>query len=191
MEKFLSKSWALIAIVAVAQILALVWMIGGRVSLISSGREVVLETVPVDPRSLFRGDYVRLAFKISELKGKTLPPDLNVKRNQPLYITMRAKGRAPATLVTVGIQKPKSLKPDEVVIRGIATSNWRMSDEERLVRMRFGLERYYVPEGEGLRLERMVGKNNFAVLVAVGSNGKAAIKGLMIDGKLQYEEPLF
>jgi hypothetical protein len=30
-----------------------------------------------------------------------------------------------------------------------------------------------------------------AVLIAVDKGGKAAIKGLIIDGKLQYEEPLF
>jgi hypothetical protein len=28
------------------------------------------------------------------------------------------------------------------------------------------------------------------VLVAVAKHGRAAIKGLIIDGKLQYEEPL-
>ena len=30
-----------------------------------------------------------------------------------------------------------------------------------------------------------------AALIAVDAGGNAAIKGLIIDGKLQYEEPLF
>ena len=185
------KSWFLLALVALAQILALVWMVAGRVTLLSSGREVVLKTVPVDPRSLFRGDYVRLGYKISLIEGTDLPPKLNATRNKPIYITMRVKGRKPAELVTVSQLKPASLKPDEVVIRGLTTNTWRIADDKRHVRIRYGIERYYVPEGEGKRLERMVGKNNFAVLVAVARNGEAAIKGLMINGKLQYEEPLF
>ena len=185
------KSWFLVALVALTQILALVWMVAGRVSLLSSGREVVLETVPVDPRSLFRGDYVRLGYKISQVAGKDLPAGLNVVRNKPIYLTMSVKGREPAKLVSVSQKMPAMVKPEEVVIRGRATYNWRMTNDKSLVRIRYGIERYYVPEGEGKRLERMVGKNNFAVLVAVAGDGTAAIKGLMINGKLQYEEPLF
>ena len=185
------KAWFLLALVALAQILALVWMVGGRVTLLSSGREVVLKTVPVDPRSLFRGDYVRLGYKISLIEGTDLPRKLNATQKKPIYVTMRVKGRMPAELVTVSQLKPASLKPDEVVIRGLTTNVWRIADDNRHVRIRYGIERYYVPEGEGKRLERMVGKNNFAVLVAVADDGEAAIKGLMINGKLQYEEPLF
>lgn len=190
--QYFRKYWFALVIVALAQTLALVWMVAGRVSLLSSGREIVLETVPVDPRSLFRGDYVRLGYKISRLEGEDLPPELALKRKRDvIYLTMLAEGRKPAKLVTASLQKPTKLKPNEVVIRGRVTSNWRRAPDKRLVRVRYGLERYYVPEGKGKALERMVGKNNFAVLVAVADDGEAAIKGLMIDGVVQYEEPLF
>ena len=190
-KEYMSKYWFLLALVAAAQILALIWMVGGRVSLLSSGREVVLETVPVDPRSLFRGDYVRLRYNISSIDGKFIASGSDFKRNDPAYVTLQIRDKKPAKLVGVGKRIPLDLKPDEIVIRGRVTSFWKGRDKKRKVRLRFGLERYYVPEGEGKRLERMVGKNNFAVLAAVAGDGEAAIKGLMIDGKLQFEEPLF
>ena len=100
--KLISKKyWVLLTVVALVQTLALVWMVGARVSLLSSGREVVLETVPVDPRSIFRGDYVRLAYKISRLEGKDLPPELVLNRNDVIYLTLLAQHGKPAKLVTV------------------------------------------------------------------------------------------
>ena len=63
--------WLAIAAVAVGQALVLGWMIWDRTSLLANGREVVLDVVPVDPRSLFRGDYVILGYDISRY---ALPP---------------------------------------------------------------------------------------------------------------------
>ena len=57
--------------------------------------------------------------------------------------------------------------------------------------IKYGIESYFVPEGEGKRLEDLVRERKLQVLVAVGADGEAAIKGLLIDGALQYEEPLF
>ena len=46
------------------------WMIGMVVrqeTVLASGRTILLETVPVDPRDLLRGDYVLLRYKISDV----------------------------------------------------------------------------------------------------------------------------
>lgn len=58
-----SRKW-LIAALAVAglQTAAIGHMVSDRVQLLRSGREIVLPIVPVDPRSLFRGDYVILSY---------------------------------------------------------------------------------------------------------------------------------
>jgi len=49
------------------QALLLVGMIGMREVWIAKGRKVLLKTVPVDPRDIFRGDYARLRYDISSL----------------------------------------------------------------------------------------------------------------------------
>ena len=59
------------------------------------------------------------------------------------------------------------------------------------MRVRYGIESYFVPQGEGPRLEQLARDKKLAALVAVDRAGNAAIKGILIDGALQYEEPLF
>ena len=73
--------WLAIAVVAVGQAAVLGWMIWDRVSLLANGREVVLEVIPVDPRSLFRGDYVVFGYDISrfELPPGTEPPQRGMR----------------------------------------------------------------------------------------------------------------
>jgi len=59
------------------------------------------------------------------------------------------------------------------------------------VRVRYGIESYFVPEGQGRTLEALAREKKLASLIAVDGKGNAAIKGILIDGVLQYEEPLF
>ena len=56
----------LFAVVA-AQVIGLVVFAGARQIALTQGREVTLQTVPVDPRSLMQGDYAILDYEIAEL----------------------------------------------------------------------------------------------------------------------------
>lgn len=66
----LPRRWLIGAGIAVmlAQMCVPAYMIASRYAILTSGREIVLETVPVDPRSLFRGDYVTLRYAISPVR---------------------------------------------------------------------------------------------------------------------------
>jgi uncharacterized membrane-anchored protein len=50
-----------IAVLAMAN-----WSIHAREQLLTSGRVVLLELAPVDPRSLMQGDYMALRFKVAD-----------------------------------------------------------------------------------------------------------------------------
>src|SRR5688500_4585292 len=54
-------------VVGALQILAVLGFAGMREAAVRLGTEVILATVPVDPRDLFRGDYVVLNYEISSL----------------------------------------------------------------------------------------------------------------------------
>ena len=56
----------LFAVVA-AQVIGLVVFASVRQVALTQGREVTLQTVPVDPRSLLQGDYAILDYEIAEL----------------------------------------------------------------------------------------------------------------------------
>ena len=180
------KKYAIaLLIVATAQTIALGWMIAGRVSLIKSGQEVVLNITPVDPRSLFRGDYVILSYDISQLNLEKLAGDDNFKRNAIVYVTLARDAQGIWAASRLSTTLPESRSENEAVIRG------KVRYSGKQLRVKYGIESYFVEEGEGKRLENLVRDKKLAALIAIGPDGEAAIKGLMIDGKLQYEEPLF
>jgi uncharacterized membrane-anchored protein len=56
-----------LAVVAGIVVLLLAsWTVWQRESLLASGRTVLLELAPVDPRSLMQGDYMALRFQLSD-----------------------------------------------------------------------------------------------------------------------------
>ncbi|MCL4766893.1 MAG: GDYXXLXY domain-containing protein [Hyphomicrobiaceae bacterium] len=182
--------WPAMAAVAVLQSAALGWMVAERMTLLESGREIVLPIVPVDPRSLFRGDYVRLSYEVTRVPGRLLGG--SVTSGEPLYVTIGRKPDGSYVPVAVSRTHPGVAAPDEVVLRGwLQRGRWDAGSSARDLFLRYGIESYFVPEGTGLELEDMAREKKLAAVVAVDRHGKSAIKGLMIDGRLVYEEPLF
>jgi uncharacterized membrane-anchored protein len=59
--------FVLFGVAALVQIALLTLMIIDRVQILRDGTEVTLQTRPVDPRDLLRGDYVVLRYDISQL----------------------------------------------------------------------------------------------------------------------------
>lgn len=184
--------WVAIAAVALGQAAVLGWMIWDRVALLAQGREVVLEVVPVDPRSLFRGDYVNLGYDISRFK---LPPGTKPpERNAPFYITLRKGPGDNWQGVAGSVEAPAQAQPDDVVIKARVDYVGRPpSDnpsEPTVLGLQYGIESFFVPEGTGRELEQMVGEKKLSALIAIDSAGNAAIKGLISEGKRVYDEPL-
>ncbi len=87
---------------------------------------------------------------------------------------------------------PSETSPDRIVLKARSTWGWPASySANAMIRVRYGIESYFVTQGEGPRLEQLARDKKLAALVAVDSGGNAAIKGILVDGQLQYEEPLF
>lgn len=181
------------AIVASAVLLTgvLGWMVLDRVWLLRKGREIVLPIRPVDPRDLFKGDYARLGYDISRLDRALFAPGdwQDGIRQDPLanvtvYVTLEQQGDQTWKPVAVTRRRPAPQPPGRVVLRG-RTQSWDQSV------VAYGLERYFVPEGTGGRIEDMARKSQLSAIVAVDASGRAAIKGLVHEGRRIYEEPLF
>src|SRR5918995_1474689 len=114
--------YLLAALVLCGLILA---MILPRAAILRNGQEVRLEIAPVDPRDLFRGDYVVLAYRIGTVD---MPKEAaaSFKRGQQVFVTLR---------------------PD--------AGNKARKLGNRAVDVRYGLESYFVPQGEGKKIELM------------------------------------
>lgn len=176
------KTLLALAVVALAQTAVLAWMVIDRITLLRSGREIVLPIVPVDPRDLFRGEYVRLNYAVARVP---LAPVQPVKRNETLYVTLEKLAEGEWLPVEVSRTLKREDNPSRIVLKAQSSySPWLGAT------VRYGIESYFVRQGEGPKLEALARNRKLAVLVAVDKAGTAAIKGLIIDGKLQYEEPL-
>ena len=153
-------------------------IIGGMVGIkeytLQTGQEIFLKTVPVDPRDLFRGDYVILSYELSSLDLEKLgASSAAFSRGQEVYVLLGTQGRySVATEV-------RSSRPSrkELFLKGQV-----LSVSGRTVRMEYGIESYFVPEGKGRTLERARGKN-LDVRASVDKQGNAVIKTLLLDGQ--------
>jgi len=142
------------------------------------GQEVRLSTIPVDPRDLFRGDYVTLRFSIeqfdesllsdedylglSSLSGR-LAHEENALDESPVYVYVTLKPDED------GIWRPARMSltpPDSGVYLRARASRARFNDA---VTLDYGnyLRRYYVRENTGLELEDAARRGSLVGVVKV------------------------
>ncbi|MDH4121658.1 MAG: GDYXXLXY domain-containing protein [Deltaproteobacteria bacterium] len=91
-------------------------MIVQKQRVLNTGTPVVLETLPIDPRDLFRGDYVRLNYHIHLLNTAALAGDDTFQRHQAIYVVLEPQGEFWRP-TAVWNQHP-GITPGRVVIRG-------------------------------------------------------------------------
>lgn len=171
-------------------------MVESRAGILRSGAEVRLKTVPVDPRDLFRGDYVVLAYPISMVEGPA-GGDGGLRRGDAVFVTLTPDSEGFARASAVARTRP-AVTGSDVVIAGRVQSTGACALNEtgeadcgsgrRRLRIAYGLESYFVPQGEGRAIETTQ-RSRIEVVAAVSAGGEAAIKRLLIDGKLVYAEP--
>ncbi|WP_378952277.1 GDYXXLXY domain-containing protein [Mesorhizobium sp. ANAO-SY3R2] len=183
------------AVLALAQIGFLGWMIAGRAALLRSGQEVLLKVEPVDPRDLLRGDFVRLGYEISRLpveKIENLPESELTATEGPVVVRLKkdADGYWRATAAWLGDAAATPAGAGEVDIAGRIGSGWSLAPGST-IGVDYGIERFYVPEGEGLAIERDMRVRSFGIKLAVGKDGSSQIKALVDGDKALFEEPLY
>ena len=185
--------YALAALLLCGLIMA---MVVQRAAILRNGQEVRLETAPVDPRDLFRGDYVVLDYRIGTVTGPSNVTD-SLHRGQRVFVTLRPDENNKAKAVAISAEQPAATGND-IVIAGFVTSTSVCQLNKDGVRdcklgsnavgVRYGLESYFVPQGEGKKIETMA-RARVEVVAAVAPSGQAAIKRLLIDGQPVYDEP--
>jgi uncharacterized membrane-anchored protein len=158
-----SLYWLVVAL----QVIAVLVFVGAKEYSLRGGEEVVLTTVPVDPRDLFRGDYVVLRYDISTVRGDFAVGDTIYLRLiesdaawRPSYATKELPG------------------PDDTFIRGQVVRRADSRPGMPQVEVEYGIESYFVPEGTGQAIEQH--RANLRVRVILDRSGNAAIKDLIL-----------
>ncbi len=154
-----------------------VWILGTTAvqeHALRAGRLVLLETQPVDPRDFLRGDYLILAYKISDIPwslfsppaAKELPPGAGV------FVAL-VPGKNQFYEVARASAEPFTPEPGQVLLRGAIGARW---NNPASARVDYGLERFYVREGTGHP------NGKLTVQAAVPAGGRAIIKEVFVDG---------
>ena len=177
-------------LVALLQSAVLLYVVMSRAAVLRNGAEVVLETAPVDPRDLLRGDYVILNYRIGEIATSSIVGAWpQAGRRQPIHVRL-VLGRD--GFWTVQEASFEALPADDrsVVLRGLV-DRVPASPYPETLSVRYGIERFYVPEGEGRAIEAARNDGKVRIAARVSANGTAHIHALLQYGKPLYVEPLY
>jgi len=182
------------AIIAAAlQTAVLGYMVESRASILRNGADIRLKTLPVDPRDLLRGDYVILSYPISTIPKSIVTgevPKVNGRERLVVRLKPGTDGLWTATEASFG-----TLAPEEgsVVLRTQPFDYYSVTDgvlPDSLF-VSYGLERYYVPEGQGKVLEEARNQEELEVEARVAKDGTPQIARLILRGDPVYDEPLY
>jgi uncharacterized membrane-anchored protein len=183
-----AQVWLAVAVVALLQTAVLGWMVWNRSTLLQTGREIIAEVIPVDPRDFFRGDYVILGYTFTATPDATLPQ--GSQKGDVVYATLKRGEGTKWDVAAMSRDYPASVVDDQVVLKGRVEYAYPGANNTVTGRVRYGIESYFVPEGTGLELEKKVRENKIDAVLAVGPSGEVAIKGLVVDGQRVHDEPL-
>lgn len=156
-----------------------------------TGTEVMLKTQPVDPRDLFRGDYVTLNYKISTLDMEKIPYEESYfYSDEPVYLALELKNGygVPKKIYTTPPEDGLYIKGKvKDVIYDWETDESGITTEETVkeLRVNYDIESYFVPEGRGMEIEKAqrTQKTEVDAKIIIDKYGNAVIKSLLIDGK--------
>jgi uncharacterized membrane-anchored protein len=133
------------AAIVFLQILLLTGMIGYRQHWVDTGKKVLLRTVPVDPRDIFRGDYVNLSYEISNLDLDALSAYKKFEPNTAVFVGLDAGPDGVYKAVSVATAPPLGRK----FIQGRARYEQMISQWEVSVRDEAGEPRVLRPRWFG------------------------------------------
>ena len=163
----IALTWALIAVA----------LILSKEYILATGQTVLLETEPVDPRDLLRGDYVVLNYKISSINLTNILSSSNsYPPGQTIFVLLEPAGK---------FWQVKEVKSEQfTAAQGIIVNGRVVSSSGSTIRVRYGIESYFVPEGKGRQIEQYMRRGAQSVVsveAAVDKNGNAMIRRVLID----------
>jgi uncharacterized membrane-anchored protein len=161
---------------AAFQVLLLLSMIGLHLAPHVYGETILVRVVPVDPRDLFRGDYVILSYDFNRvppggIEGLPAPAWKNDREWQgsTVYVTLVPEPDGKHWRAdTFSVHRPAGGK----YLRGQLTGHGRIE---------YGIESYYVQEGKGRAYEQAIRNRRLSAEIAVTADGQAGLRGLRIE----------
>jgi uncharacterized membrane-anchored protein len=172
----------LLAAAIIIQIAILFSMVVLQNIRLASGRHIIVKTVPIDPRSLFRGDFIKLNYEFSRISfDRIKSAEKYFYPGDKIFVKL-AQVAEQWGIVSASDKPLKAEKPNEVVILGVVqrVSGW---GKDKFVEIEYGIESYFLPEGRGRYIEQEISQKRVKVELSVDKKGYASVYRLFIDDK--------
>lgn len=156
----------------VFQVVVVLVIILFKTSVISQGAEVLLQIQPVDPTDLLRGDYVTFRYVISTTNTSVFSYS-PVRVGDMVYVPLAPTGDYWSVSGRIG-KSPDT--EGNVFIRGTVSRVYGSG-----VSIQYGVEEYFIPEGEGRNVNFW--RRNAAAKVSVSADGSAVLRQIYLDGQ--------
>lgn len=180
---FTPKGKIAFALAVLLQFALIAGMVALHESKIRNGTEVILKTVPVDPRELLVGSYVRLAYDISSASPKR--SDRRFEYGEKVYVTL-----APNTFGEwEGVEYSGTRPSSGVYLEGTVVNpdgSWGRWGWMPGAGIEYGIESYFTSPDDALALEQSARTGALLVRVSVAEDGMGTVRGLA--GTLTQEE---
>ncbi len=188
----MSRKQFLIGFAVAFQVLAVASMVFSREWILATGEPYLFQTAPVDPRDIFRGDYVRLEYLFSRVPVERIDEAIlqqGLHKGQKVYLSVSRDING----VTQGGRLSLSPPAGKPYLAGRSTEHWpsryygRAAPDDhpatqfRPVSVKYGIEQYYVEQGAGREMEEIRGgRDGFQVPLlihaGVSASGEAVIR---------------
>jgi uncharacterized membrane-anchored protein len=160
-------SLTLVLLGMVLQFGILTWTCASPLMTVFRGNTVRLRVVPVDPRDLFRGEYVILGYEISQL-----PQDANLGVPNPGDIVFVELGRSHDSPEWKAVHWSRHRPTNGIFLRGTVQSYSRVE---------YGIESYFVEEGQGPEYERAARSGDLYADIVVDEEGRGIVRQLIVE----------
>ncbi|MCX2723537.1 GDYXXLXY domain-containing protein [Roseibium salinum] len=170
--------WGLVALLQLGLIAI---PLADRLQVQMTGTVVPLELIPVDPRDLLRGDYVIINLAIGQVPAN-LPGGETVEAGDQVFVGLTRDGDKPA--------EPAVLAKAREQAGSLAISGTVLSKSEEEIRIDYGIDAFFLPEGEGRIIERLE-TARVLLEVSIAEDGRSLPVTLLVDGKAFRSDSIF
>jgi uncharacterized membrane-anchored protein len=147
-----------------------------------NGTEIRVKTVPVDPRSLFRGNYARLNYDFTSLpegvfggsneigagSENIFGPNHELRIGEVVYTSLQPGTDGLYEYAGASLEPPQ----EGIFLRGRITGFYPE------IRVNYGIDAFFAPKEKALQLEKDLRDGGVAVLM-VTSDGHVALKDVI------------
>jgi uncharacterized membrane-anchored protein len=185
-----------ILIVAALCMIALVSLVVRESMARAAGTEVLLAMEAVDPRALLSGHYVIVALQERRQGGCAPPPSLDEDEERELasyrWLALDKNGIV-HSVTDVARTRDEALAEGDVAVLGTTECADVFGPEntppQSVNRLDLGVSRFHINQTDAERIDAMLreqtadSEQRIFAIVSISRDGRARLKGLMIDGE--------